>query len=140
MREIIKIIIPGTPVPKPRMTRRDRWKPRQCVTRYWAWKDAVGYSYRQQAKGRFFRKCALGFHFYIPGNPHADTDNYIKGVKDALKNVAFSDDNIRIIPMYDHVYTTQLCEFCQKHPCGKVRQCKQGKAEITIREIGGANK
>lgn len=30
-----------TPVPKPRMTRSDRWKKRDCVMRYWAYKDEV---------------------------------------------------------------------------------------------------
>lgn len=28
-----------TPVPKPRMTRRDRWAKRPCVMRYWAFAD-----------------------------------------------------------------------------------------------------
>lgn len=28
-----------TPVPKPRMTRSDKWKKRPCVMRYWAFKD-----------------------------------------------------------------------------------------------------
>ncbi len=30
-----------TPVPKPRMTRADRWKKRPCTERYWAFKDEV---------------------------------------------------------------------------------------------------
>lgn len=29
------------PVPKPRMTRSDRWKKRDCVERYWAYKDQL---------------------------------------------------------------------------------------------------
>lgn len=29
------------PVPKPRMTRADRWKKRDCVQRYWAYKDRL---------------------------------------------------------------------------------------------------
>jgi len=36
---IIKIIIPGPPVSKPRMTQRDRWKQRPCVMRYRNWCD-----------------------------------------------------------------------------------------------------
>lgn len=35
----IRFIIPGPPVGKPRMTRRDKWKQRDCVMRYRAWAD-----------------------------------------------------------------------------------------------------
>ena len=30
-----------TPVPKPRMTKSDRWKKRDCVQRYWDFKDEI---------------------------------------------------------------------------------------------------
>lgn len=33
--------VPGTPVPKPRMSQRDKWQKRPCVMRYRAWCDAV---------------------------------------------------------------------------------------------------
>lgn len=36
---MIKLVI--NPVPKPRMTRGDRWGKRKCVNRYWAYKDAI---------------------------------------------------------------------------------------------------
>ena len=29
------------PVPKPRMTKSDRWKKRACVERYWSFKDEI---------------------------------------------------------------------------------------------------
>ena len=35
------IVYPITPVPAPRMTRRDRWVKRPCVLRYWAFRDEV---------------------------------------------------------------------------------------------------
>lgn len=35
----IKLAI--VPVPKPRMTRSDVWKQRDCVVRYWAFKDEL---------------------------------------------------------------------------------------------------
>ena len=35
------IVIPGQPVPKPRMTKSDKWKKRACTTRYWEYKDRV---------------------------------------------------------------------------------------------------
>jgi len=36
-----ELIIPGTPIPKPRMTQRDRWKNRPCVRRFFAFRDLV---------------------------------------------------------------------------------------------------
>lgn len=33
------IVIPGPPLGKPRMTRRDKWKGRPCVSRYRSWAD-----------------------------------------------------------------------------------------------------
>lgn len=35
------IIVPGTPMGKPRMTRRDKWAKRPCVMRYREWADVV---------------------------------------------------------------------------------------------------
>ena len=37
--EPVRFTIPGTPCPKPRMTRRDVWKKRPCVVRYREWAD-----------------------------------------------------------------------------------------------------
>jgi Holliday junction resolvase RusA-like endonuclease len=38
---LILLTIPGTPMGKPRMTQRDKWKGRDCVLRYHAWADQV---------------------------------------------------------------------------------------------------
>jgi len=35
----IEFTVPGVPVGKPRMTRRDKWKKRPCVMRYRDWAD-----------------------------------------------------------------------------------------------------
>ena len=35
----VKLWIPGDPVAKPRMTRRDQWAQRPCVVKYRAWAD-----------------------------------------------------------------------------------------------------
>lgn len=37
----LRFIIQGTPIGKPRMTRRDKWKQRPCVMRYREWADAA---------------------------------------------------------------------------------------------------
>jgi Holliday junction resolvase RusA-like endonuclease len=89
------------PVPKPRMTRRDQWKRRPIVQRYFAFRDQV-------------KICGIklplhGAHivFVIPvpkswskkkqseqiGKPHMqrpDIDNYLKGLLDAV----FIDDSL----------------------------------------------
>lgn len=36
-----EIVINITPVPKPRMTQSDRWKKRDCVVKYWEFKDEL---------------------------------------------------------------------------------------------------
>lgn len=37
----IEFTVPGEPMGAPRMTRSDKWKQRDCVMRYRAWKDAA---------------------------------------------------------------------------------------------------
>ena len=37
----LQITVPGTPIGKPRMTRRDKWKERPCVMQYRSWCDMV---------------------------------------------------------------------------------------------------
>ena len=37
-----------TPVPKPRMTKSDRWKKRPCVVKYWDFKEELLYLFREQ--------------------------------------------------------------------------------------------
>jgi len=88
-----------TPVPKPRMTRRDKWAKRPAVTRYFAYRDDI----RAAAKGipgRIFR-VDVQFHMPFPkswskkrreeasrlGGLHQakpDLDNLVKGLLDAL--------------------------------------------------------
>ena len=35
------VVVRGEPIGKPRMTKRDKWKQRECVLRYRAWADAA---------------------------------------------------------------------------------------------------
>lgn len=92
-------ILPITPLPKPRMTKSDRWKKRPCVVRYWAYKDELN----RLAKENNFTIPESGMHvtFYLPmpkswpkkkqkvmcGKPHQqkpDGDNIFKGFLDCL--------------------------------------------------------
>lgn len=90
---------PITPMAKPRMTRADKWKKRDCVLRYRAYKDEIRLHKVQVPEG------GARITFVIPmpaiwsnrkrdamnGQPHQvkpDVDNLHKGLLDAV----FQDD------------------------------------------------
>lgn len=89
-------IIDIRPVPKPRMTRADRWKKRPVVERYWAFKDELVLK-----AGTFVIPEVLNavFIFEMPASwskkkkaemdlmPHKnkpDRDNVLKAIQDAM--------------------------------------------------------
>lgn len=89
------MIIPIEPVPKPRMTQRDRWAKRPAVVRYHAFCDEIRELYQQEVTPQL----ALRFYITMPqswskkkrlemeGKPHQqrpDIDNLIKAFLDAL--------------------------------------------------------
>ena len=84
------------PVPKPRMTRRDKWSERPCVVRYYQFKDELNLLWGNR---EIFQPCHLIFHLPMPdswskkkkalmfGQPHQqkpDIDNLIKAFFDCL--------------------------------------------------------
>lgn len=86
------------PVPKPRMTRRDKWDKRPCVVRYWSYCNNLQ---AEAQKQNYTPSKTLSLIFVIPmpnswskrkreahdGKPHTQTpdlDNLIKAFKDAL--------------------------------------------------------
>ena len=87
------------PMPKPRMTRADRWKKRPIVVKYWAYKDSIR---EEQGDFRFPHGGAeVTFYMEMPkswskkkkvenlGKPHqkkknSDLDNLLKALWDAL--------------------------------------------------------
>ncbi len=92
-----KLVFPVVPMGKPRMVRSDKWKKRDCVERYWAFKDDL-----KKVVGRF-QIPESGYHlkFFLPmpeswskrkkaqmaGKPHQqvpDKDNLEKAFLDAL--------------------------------------------------------
>lgn len=87
-----------TPVGKPRMTQRDKWKKRPPVLRYYQFKDEINLAAKQID---YVPADELKLVFYLPmpkswsykkrremrGRPHQqkpDTDNLTKAFKDAL--------------------------------------------------------
>lgn len=93
------ITLDTTPIPKPRMTRRDKWAKRHVVQAYFAYRDEIRAA--AHAAGIPPRVSSIHCHFEIPmprswpkskrrrhlGQPHTsrpDLDNLVKGVLDAL--------------------------------------------------------
>lgn len=89
------VIIPVKPVPKPRMTRSDKWKKRPAVVRYFTFKDDLS----KLVKGTLNPRFQVTFFVPIPpswsktkraaydGKPHQqrpDADNFLKAFMDAL--------------------------------------------------------
>jgi len=96
---VLTIKIPGTPLGKPRMTRRDKWAKRACVVRYRDWADKVraiagavppAESVRRLSwvatfeppKSWSARKWAAAYGMLHRGKP--DRDNIDKAILDAL--------------------------------------------------------
>lgn len=88
-----------TPIPKPRMTQRDKWKKRPCVLRYFAFKDEVRLNNivipEQGAHITFYIAMPKSWpkkkKVLMEGQPHQqkpDLDNYAKSILDAV----FDDD------------------------------------------------
>ena len=88
------IIWPVTPIPKPRMTRRDRWAKRPCVMRYFAFRCHVRALGMTMENGDH-----IIFHMPMPkslsekkkaaleGKPHTktpDIDNLCKALMDSI--------------------------------------------------------
>ena len=91
------------PCSKPRMTRSDRWKKRQSVLKFFAFRDAV----RQYCDSHAIGWWSFEIEFHVPmpkswskkkkalhnGKPHnqtPDLDNYLKAWKDSV----FKEDSV----------------------------------------------
>jgi len=88
-----------TPVPKPRMTQSDRWKKRDCVMRYWKFKDEVRSNKITLPDSGFYMIFTLPMpkswskkkRSEMNGRAHQQTpdlDNLVKALSDAV----FDDD------------------------------------------------
>lgn len=98
---LVPIPIELTPKAKPRMTRRDKWYPREIVIQYWEYKDALQILVRQANIFKKINNGIINVDFIIPmaqstskknrlevdGSFHLvrpDRDNIEKGLQDAL--------------------------------------------------------
>lgn len=94
------MILDITPCPKPRMTRADRWKKRQSVLKFFAFRDAVRQSPAWETLELLdMDSFKIVFHVPMPkswskkkkaqfeGKPHQqrpDLDNFLKAWKDSV--------------------------------------------------------
>lgn len=93
-----KFIFNITPCPAPRMTRSDKWKKRECVTKYFAFRDEFilncnieGFKLTETLKIVFILPMPESWsnkkRAQMENNPHQnrpDVDNMIKSVLDAF--------------------------------------------------------
>jgi len=79
------------------MTRRDIWKKRPIVERWYAYKDLIAISYRQAGGKTFMGPVNIDYQFYLSNKRRIDSDNLIKGINDALIGLAFPDDKVAYI-------------------------------------------
>lgn len=96
------MLIHTRPVPKPRMTRSDKWSKRKCVMDYYSYKDRL-----LEAGVVIPARCRVVFG--IPtkdkrlwGTPHMkrpDVDNLLKGLMDAVKEDGYVH-NVHVSKVY----------------------------------------
>jgi len=106
----------GVTYPAPRMTRSDAWRrpPRDCVAKYWAFKDELVLCARQNGFRVGYRITHLDALVYLPlpagapkriiGQPHdkkPDLDNLCKSILDALSDHDQSCWSIGLEKRYD---------------------------------------
>lgn len=95
---MIRFVVPGHPVPAPRMTTRQvrmavggRGRNAERLAKYWAWKDAVGWEAKKAGVRPMPGPVAVEATVYVAGRV-GDWDNYGKSVCDALIGIAYEDD------------------------------------------------
>jgi Holliday junction resolvase RusA-like endonuclease len=136
---MIKFEVRGNPVPKPRMTRRDKWLKRPIVERYWEYSTRLQQAYVKEINklGMGVRQAVitLGVRFFIVGSLNVcDIDNCMKGITDALVRIgAVENDTMKYVRGYRYVDVVWVCETCgSMNKCNKVKICDRGKTEILI--------
>lgn len=106
----VSFVIPGAPIGKPRMTRRDKWAKRPCVMRYREWADKARACAPELPKAPLEVSWTAYFPFpasysakkreALKGQPHqlkSDRDNVDKALLDSLfeQDCTVSDGTLR---------------------------------------------
>lgn len=97
----VEFVWMGEAIPAPRMTQSDKWKkpPRDCVARYWAFRDSILLAARQNGLWVGYQITQMDAVVYLPipkssskklsNQPHGkkpDLDNLCKSILDALSD------------------------------------------------------
>ena len=111
---MISFLLPGRPIPKPRMTQRDKYEPSAAARRYWAWANELRLVARKIVAGGEFLQgpLSLSAMFYLPiptgwnrksrqaalegriGHiVRPDLKNLVAGLEDACNGVLWQDDS-----------------------------------------------
>lgn len=89
---MIKIIVPGRPVPAVRMTQKSMFT-NKYAKRYLDYKRHVGLIARRDYKGKpIDEKVAVSLSIYLCGGNQGDIDNYFKSITDSLNKIIYKDD------------------------------------------------
>lgn len=122
---MIKLVIPGRPVPYVRMTQRGKYV-KENAKRYLTYKDAIKYIAMSQIKGEIeTENVKVIVRVYLHGKKapmgnDGDIDNYIKSAMDSLNGIAYKDDR-QVVKVYG-----------EKQPC----RADEERMEIEIERVG----
>lgn len=121
---MIKITIPGRPIPHVRMTQRGKFVKPNAI-RYIGYKEMVGIISKRYFKQPSKNPISIQVDVYLwgkktPMGMDGDVSNYLKTAEDALNKIAYDDDR--------QIVKT----IATKQPCpNRVDE----RLEITIREL-----
>lgn len=90
-KEVIKIVVPGRPVPKarPRLGKRGNV---YTPTRTKQYEELVAWKTKEVIKEPFTGNIAVYIKVYVKNNVFPDLDNIAKSILDGMNKVAYHDD------------------------------------------------
>jgi Holliday junction resolvase RusA-like endonuclease len=93
VQSMIKLIIPGRPVPCVRMTQRSKFTNPQAQ-RYLEYKQTVGWIGKSKINQPLPKEhfVCINMQFWLYGGQVIDLDNLIKSICDSLNGIAWVDD------------------------------------------------
>ena len=121
---MIKLTIPGRPVPYVRMTQRGKYV-KENAQRYLTYKDLIKYTAMSHRIGQIeAERIEVRVKVYLHGKTtpmgnDGDIDNYIKSALDSLNGIAFKDDR-QVVKVYG-----------EKQPC----KADEERIEIEIERV-----
>lgn len=116
---MVRLIIPGRPVPAVRMTQRSKWVNKQAI-RYLDYKKQIGWIAKKAKIKQIQGAVEVYSVAYLYGKREPDGDNLAKAFLDSLNGIAWVDDRqVRKLTIEKRKAPTKADE----------------RAEITIQEI-----